>query len=47
MTASGGGEGSEGVEGLSKKEKGHMDMDGSMVIAEGRGYNRLNGNGEK
>ena len=35
------------VEVLSKKEKGHMDMDGSMVIAEGRGYNRLNGNGEK
>ena len=29
---------SEGVEGLSKKEKGLMDMDNSVVIAGGRGY---------
>ena len=35
MTASGGG---EGVEGLSKKEKGLMDMDNSVVIAGGRAY---------
>ena len=28
---------SEGVEGLSKKEKGLMDMDNSVVIAGGRG----------
>ena len=27
-----------GVEGLSKKEKGLMDMDNSVVIAGGRGY---------
>ena len=30
--------GGEGVEGLSKKEKGLMDMDNSVVIAGGRGY---------
>ena len=35
MTASGGG--FYGVEGLSKKEKGLMEMDNSVVIAEGRG----------
>ena len=35
MTASRGGR--LGVEGLSKKEKGLMDMDNSMVIAGGRG----------
>ena len=35
MTASGGA-GSEGVEGLSKKEKGLIDMDNSVVIAAGR-----------
>ena len=34
MTASGGG-GGEGVEGLSKKEKGLMDVDNSVVIAGG------------
>ena len=32
-------EGGEGVEGMSKKEKGLMDMDNSVVIAGGRrGY---------
>ena len=35
MTASGGG--GEEVEGLSKKENGLMDMDSSVVIAEGNG----------
>ena len=35
MTASEGG-GGYGVEGLSKKEKGLMDMDNSVVIAGGR-----------
>ena len=29
---------------LSKKEKGLMDMDNSMVIAEGRRVKELNGN---
>ena len=33
----GGGAG-EGLEELSKKEKGLMDMDKSVVIAGGRGY---------
>ena len=36
MTASGGA-GSEGVEGLSKKEKGLTDMDNIVVIARGKG----------
>ena len=36
MTASG--RGGEGVEGWSKKEKGLMDMDNRVVMAEGRGY---------
>ena len=35
-----------GVEGLSKKEKGPMDMDNSVVAAGGGGYRRLNGNGK-
>ena len=30
-------EGKEGVEGSSKKEKGLMDVDNSVVIAGGRG----------
>ena len=30
--------GGVGVKGLSKKEKGLMDMDNSVVIAGGRGY---------
>ena len=43
MTASVGWE----VEGLSKKEKGLMDMDHSVVIARERGSLRgLNGNGK-
>ena len=29
---------SKGAKGLSKKEKGLMDMDDSVVIPEGRGY---------
>ena len=36
MTASG--VGGSGVEVLSKREKGLMDMDSSVGIAEGRGY---------
>ena len=36
MTASG--SGGLGVEGLSKKEKGLMDVDNSVVIAGGGGY---------
>ena len=32
------GGGGQGVEGLSEKEKGLMDMDNSVVIAGGRGY---------
>ena len=32
------GKGVEGVEGLSTKEKGIMDMDSNVVIAVGRGY---------
>ena len=35
MTANGGA--GEGVEELSKREKGLMDMDNSVLIAEGRG----------
>ena len=36
-----------GVEGLSKEEKGLMDMDKSVVIAGGDGVRRgLNGNGK-
>ena len=38
MTASGGG--SQGVEGLSTKEKGLMDMDNSGVTAGRRRYKR-------
>ena len=34
------------MEGLSKKEKGLMDMDNSVVAAGGGGYRRLNGNGK-
>ena len=37
MTASGGGTGF-GVEGLSKKENGLMDMDNSVVIAGGGAF---------
>ena len=34
----------EGVEGLSKKENGLMDLDNSVMIAGGKGYIRgLNG----
>ena len=36
-----------GVEGLSKKEKGVMDMDNGVVIAGGGDKRRLNGNGKK
>ena len=37
------------MEGLSKKEKGLMDMDNSVEIAVGRegGIRELNGNGKK
>ena len=35
------------MEGLSKKEKGLMDMDNSVVIAQGGGVRGLNGNGKK
>ena len=39
MTGSGGGGGlGQGVEGLSEKEEGLMDMDNSVVITGGRGY---------
>ena len=38
MTASSGRVGEVGVEGLSKKEKGLIGMDNSVVIAGGRGY---------
>ena len=34
----------QGVEGLSKKEKGLVDMDNSVVIAVGRGKRGLKGN---
>ena len=44
MTASG--EGGERVEGSSKKEKGLLDMDNSVVIAVGRSVRGLNGNGK-
>ena len=37
MTASGGRGAGYGVEGLSKKEQGLMDMDSSVGIAGGRG----------
>ena len=36
MTGSGGG--GQGVEGLSKKGKGLVDMDNSVVIVQGTGY---------
>ena len=36
-----------GVEGLSEKEKGLMDMDNSVVIAGGLGLREMNGKGEK
>ena len=45
MTASGVGGGQE-MEGWSKKEKGLMDTDNSVVIARWRGIKRLNGNGK-
>ena len=35
-----------GMEGSSKKEKGLMDMDKSVVISGGRGLRGLNGNGK-
>ena len=38
---------SSGNEELSKKEKGLMDMDNSVVIAVGRGYRGLKGNVKK
>ena len=48
MTASGGGWGGQGVEGLSKKEKGLINTDNSVVIAGGGEVNRgLNGNGKR
>ena len=34
------------MEGLSKREKGLMDMDNSVVIARERGVRGLNGNGK-
>ena len=34
------------MEGLSKKEKGPMDMDKSVMIAGRRGIRGLNGNGK-
>ena len=34
------------MEGLSKKEKGLVDMDNKVMIAGGRGYRGLNGNGK-
>ena len=41
-------EGGEEVYGLSKKEKGLMDMDNNVVIVGGEdGIRGLNGNGEK
>ena len=36
----------QGVEGLSKKEKGLVDMDKSMVTVGGMGIRELNGNGK-
>ena len=38
--------GEKGVEGLSKKEKGLMDVDNSVVIAGVRGIRVINGNGK-
>ena len=35
------------MEGLSKKEKGLMDMDNSVVTVGGGGIRGLNGNGKK
>ena len=35
------------VEGLSKKEKGLMDIDSSVVIVGGGGIRGLNGDGQK
>ena len=34
------------VEGPSKKEKGLVDMDSSLVIAGGEEYKRIDGNGK-
>ena len=34
------------MEGLSKKEKGLIDMDKCVVMLGGGGYRRLNGNGK-
>ena len=39
-------EGGEEGEGLSKKEKGLMDVDNSVVIAGVRGIRVINGNGK-
>ena len=41
------GRGGKRVEGLSKKEKGLMDMDNSVVVAGGGGIRELNGDGKK
>ena len=38
--------GNEGLEGLSKKEEGLMDMDNSVAIATRRGYKGVNDNGK-
>ena len=46
LTANGWGRG-YWVEGLSKKEKGLMDMDNSVVITAGRRKKGLNGNGKQ
>ena len=35
------------MEGLSNKEKRHMDMDNSVVMARGEGIRGVNGNGKK
>ena len=42
MTASGGRRWQLGLEGLSKKEKRHMDVDNSVVIAGGGWYKLSN-----
>ena len=39
-------EGGYGVEGSSKKGKGLMDMDNSVVIVGGEGIRGINGNGK-
>ena len=46
MTAKRVGEGRLGVEGLSEKDKGLMDMDNCVVTAGEGGHRGLNGNGK-